>query len=891
MLERFVLIETFKWTSTDLVLPMNLTVSDYVNNVPKFKRQYVLPQALLDASQLIRQKLNNFMLMRADMEIDVKVNANPFQQGALLAAYFPRALSTSKFRDVGTEFMASVTSTPHRTLFLEEGNSMAFRVPYANIYDNIDLTATSDSFGTLNLYVLAPLDGGTSNESVDVTVRLRFVDIQLEVPTDNSIMTQEKYREMERAFYASKTQSRTIHGLRAQMTEGEKQGPVSRISGAISVIGDTLSGIPFIGAAAKQISWVSRMVGSAASIFGWSKPLDLTMPRAILNRPAAYMGNTEGPDSSYMLASIADNAIDTSTMTPANLDEMALGYIFGRPNTVARITVPKSSMTAGKLLFSWEAAPASYFTQQRDSNGQDFCFGSFSFAACLFKLWRGSLEYTLSAVKTQYHSARIMAVYFPNRTRDEIPENYGELMTTNSNFIYDLNATDGSEFSMAQPIVVPYTSNMPWKNTLAKNAQGLYDQSSLKTCVGTIGVYCINELVCPDTVAQQVTFLLQVKAGHDFEVAVPQIQLQAGFAPTVPSNFLADFVSLLNNTFLLTQGITSTTAGQNPDIYDDNTGTSIRQSDPQVGGADWIKTLGETLNVPDGNYSASVSVVFSNSKLPSGNMDFTVSVLDGQISKCTTPYFGALADISDTETTYISFLSGFRAQMEDGAVEVPPTQDLLVNAHSSHDVSRGTTGEYVRSLRALIKRFVLTRLVTSDVALTPADFVNYDSTSVSSQLIGTRGWSSSTGEGDFVPESWLSLVSYLYRFCAGSVRSKIFINRGVEAVSSLNLSETLTTEFDTIQQDPAFVQHGNINNAVETTIPYYGQLRARVVGDQPNGLTAKQRFEASAPGPWKYYEAAGDDFSFWFLIGPPVMRPYDVGPIIPPVIQPASATT
>jgi hypothetical protein len=199
-------------------------------------------------------------------------------------------------------------------------------------------------------------------------------------------------------------------------------------------------------------------------------------------------------------------------------------------------------------------------------------------------------------------------------------------------------------------------------------------------------------------------------------------------------------------------------------------------------------------------------------------------------------------------------------------------------------------GEYSKSLRPLIKRFVHTRDIPAGqaVSYTPADFINYDSDLSEPPLpVGTRSWATQ-GNGGLVPESWINLVSYLYRFVAGSVSHKVFIGYADRATASLNVTDNLETEFGLPESDPSFVQEGVINNALEIRTPYYGQNRARVISDQVRGLTAKPNIFIEGTGNRPCYEAAGDDFNMWFMIGPPIMRPIDVNPVSIPVISPGT---
>jgi len=269
IVERFVIVENLEWTGNAPVLPLHLSQSSYTNNTKSYLSNYSFPQAIFDNSTTIRQKVNNFMLMRSDIEIEVKVNSNPFQQGELTLAYFPKSLNTSRFRAQGNEFMASVTSAPHKILKLEQSNTMSMTIPYANILEHMELTDVVNAFGEVRLYVSSPLKGPSDVEKADITVRARFVNPTLSVPTDNSIYTTRHYQDIEYACMIkamARTEQKTPTHLVAQMTEGEHEGPVSRIANAVAYLGDALQPLPLIGKVAEVTSWVARGVSGVASI-------------------------------------------------------------------------------------------------------------------------------------------------------------------------------------------------------------------------------------------------------------------------------------------------------------------------------------------------------------------------------------------------------------------------------------------------------------------------------------------------------------------------------------------------------------------------------------------------------------------------------------------------
>lgn len=902
MLTRWVFVETFLWRTDDPILPMNLTLGNYKAGTETFLKSYSLPQMILDKSALIRQKLNNFMLFRADIEVDIKVNATPFQQGAILVAYFPRSLNTTQFRAEGSEYLASVTSAPHRIIQLEQGNTATLTLPYANIVDYIDLSNPDNSYGQFNVYTLSPLTGALSSETANITLRARFVNPVLEAPTDNSLMDIARYAEMEAERILSRIPSpRPIKGLVAQGGhEGDKQGPVTRISGFINTVATALGVVPGISVAAGIVGWLARLTGSVAATYGWSKPVDNIMPITVIQRPAAYMGNVEGKDYSNVLAQICDNAIDPSDMIPESEDEMALAKIWARPNVIARITVPKTLFTARDLLFSWEVAPWNTYTTQLDSAGQDFCLGSFSFSALMYRYWRGAIRYSLSCIKTPYHSGRIMAVYFPNRTRETIPVTYDETMTTNNNVIFDLTAKTEDEFSLTKPIEVPYTSNEPWKQTLYfdKNLNA-YRANTLNTHCGVIGVYCINELVSPDTVASEVSFILAHQAGNDFEVGLPQIQIAGGFVPPVSHTIATKLAAAINNNMIDEMYLSTAEVGGIVNFYDneDHDETLITQASDS---AIWDFLDGLPATVPDGTYPTTLDLAFSGNGtwFTDGLYDFSVEIRDGLINTVTSDVMLLdMATVSGSFTTINASvpirIPNLKAQSGDPGSDPTPEEQYIAPVNAQRHVALGTTGEYAVSLRPLLKRTVHTRNLTSDaVTVIPMEFNSVSSTA--SEDVGFRSWSGIDEAGTLVnsglmPESWLNLLSYIYRFTAGSSRSKIFLPWDSVAKTSLVVDAELQSEFGEKQTDPMFVQHGILNYCLETTIPYYSQYRARTIGDQARGLIGRQFIKLSGgTGPYEYHECGGDDLSYYFMVGPPVTHGVRTRLVPIPTIQPTT---
>ena len=324
------------------------------------------PRDIVANSALINDKLSYFKFFRADLEIELKVNSNQFQQGSLLMVYNPYEEYVTKFRRHGTRFLASQTSLPHAILSLESGSSMKMRVPYANIYDYFDLSDDTAQFGTINIYVLTALRGSTDAEKAGLVVFGRFVDPEWYTPAQfqstetTSDAVVDRYIDTRYKALALIDRLKQKYDFDATEMVAQSESDARTVSGLGSVMANGVHSL------VKGLGWMARAAHGAATLLGLSKPTDTVMPMATVNMPGRYMANTEGKDYSVTLAQLPDNAVDGSAIIPATTDEMDLATVFSREHLFSNLAVDSSEFIAGNLLTSWSVGP---FTEERvDSN-------------------------------------------------------------------------------------------------------------------------------------------------------------------------------------------------------------------------------------------------------------------------------------------------------------------------------------------------------------------------------------------------------------------------------------------------------------------------------------------------------------------------------------------
>lgn len=759
ILERPVNLGTFEWSSADPALPIQIKPSEYDADTPNYLQQFNFPQAIFENSPIVVDKLKNYQYFKSDIEIEIKINAQPFLQGALMLVYNPYYNQTTDFRRKGTRFLASQTSCPYKIVSVEEGNSVKLICPYANIYDLFDLSNSDNQFGTVFLYVFSTLLGAIGTESAKYTVFARFVNPKFYVPTQNDVLSRvrdshELKRLEGRGFRFAQADVSPVSA--PDTGEVEASGPVSKIAGGVATVADVLSGIPVLGKVASTVAWVSRAIGGTAATFGWSKPTTIIPQSKCVVKPNNTLIHTEGNDDATTLALIQDNGIDGSSFIPETKDEMNFEYIFGRPNYFHAQTASTNIFSDRKLITAWEVSPFSQYQYGNNEDSFTMYLGSFAYTSMMGTLWRGTINYDVMVIKTPYHQGRFAAIFLPETNIDDVPSNLGELLNTNYNVVCNLKDRQDEMGRTTFRISVPYISNTPWRETYRRaDTTGNFgpNATTLDTKTGCLAIYSLVDLSNPPTVSGSVTFYIAHSGGEDYQISRPTLNLAPGF-----------------------------------------------------------------------------------------------------------------------QSRY--------AQSDVGPVFIPDDENLLVPNSKTQDVTAQTTGEYFKSFRALIKRFGV--LATMDQT---ADFLGLRTRNMTEDpTAGYRTFSRLNLSDKVAPTPWY-MASFLFRFYQGSSSLKLFPSTPASYVESfLQYDEDLTSVTILGQRNaigqPVFQQMQQMSNVYEIRTPYYRGVRCDVVssnqtpllGDVRTCIRSQDRTGTiTSTGVSFLHEAAGDDFNYFFLIGPPPM--------------------
>jgi hypothetical protein len=131
----------------------------------------------------------------------------------------------------------------------------------------------------------------------------------------------------------------------------------------------------------------------------------------------------------------------------------------------------------------------------------------------MFQEWRGTLKFRLAAAKTAFHTGRLRITYHPGIYGSDAL--IGTVSENAYNWILDLSVSSELEFE------IPYVSNVPWKEVYL----GPYDDDNWdleRFSTGTITVTVLNELRrASDSVANNVPLNMWISGGEDIAFAIP----------------------------------------------------------------------------------------------------------------------------------------------------------------------------------------------------------------------------------------------------------------------------------------------------------------------------------------------------------------------------------
>nr|ULF99895.1 MAG: hypothetical protein [Iflaviridae sp.] len=405
-----------------------------------------------------------YAYFRSDLEVKFVINSNKFHCGSLQASFYYGASSDKHYKDRANVFSASQMS--NCIIDAASASDATMIIPYRNYKPLMPTVARPDDkvvldMGALRLLVLNPLKLPTNdNNVIDVTVFIRFIEPH-------------------------------FHGMKPRgmgAIQGEMMGMAALVSETANLI--------------QQIHPDPQR----------DNPSDVRPPNPMV--PWSSHSWCLGDSTPVALNPLRLQAVGNTPHLPGTLPaepEMQISYINSIFGLIAQVPW-KSSDATGKVLLKLAFSPSlSDYPQIMLNNGGNlYCdiMPPVSVMAQFFALWRGSLEYRLDFVATQFHTGRLIIAYIPRVTG--LTEPTLAQLTHCDHIVVDLR--DEKQVSYINSFI----SDKPWypRRTQSRQSTEVYPP-------GYIYIAVMNQLTATTAVSDTIAFNVYMRAGKDYEVHVP----------------------------------------------------------------------------------------------------------------------------------------------------------------------------------------------------------------------------------------------------------------------------------------------------------------------------------------------------------------------------------
>lgn len=424
-------------------------------------------------------KLKGVLMYRADIEVTIKVNAVRFQQGR----YFLRVVYnggpsicplSEKVAGAHVANLMTATSGQLVEVDLATQTSATIIIPFISNTNYVMPTTDALARTVAKVYLMCydPLVAGSGDTVAQYSIWARLINISL---SGNVVL-----------------QSKTVQ---FKELDGPISGPASRISKAAGI----LSGIPLLSSTASTVSWLSGVVSSVASSFGYSKPYDPSPPSVVMRKGTQGMSNVDGRYQGHKLSAMVSHEIPISMgRQRTDIDEMSFDFIKEKYAWIR--TVPwTNAQSSGYVVTSFDTTIGH---GDAVSFAKGYTLTPVDYLSEPFSLYRGGIKYKFKIPKTEFHSGRLLLAWLPIDSVAGIVEPTSIAETDNlTRVIWDIRESNECE------IVVPYIST--------KNF------TTVGTRTGKLYVFVLNELIAPNTVPAQVNILIEKAGAEDLEFAFP----------------------------------------------------------------------------------------------------------------------------------------------------------------------------------------------------------------------------------------------------------------------------------------------------------------------------------------------------------------------------------
>lgn len=434
------------------------------------------PWGLFFNNAAVKRKLSNYLLVSGTLRLNIVTNGSPFQYGLCSYGYLP--LRNDQYRLQANGLTGyTIQNFPFR-FYVDASKNQSVEIDLPWVWGTPNVIPLNDytqggEYLSLVESALRSASAGPLDAKVSITVYASLVNTKLQFRTGGIVVSD---------------------------YTGVLSKPLSVMAKKVGAFGK----VPIIGEYATPASMVAKGAADLATLFGYSAPNNVEQPMNTVTKTTSALASTINVDGGDVLAldPRATTSIDPRLVGIDPKDEMVIKEIATRFSLVATKTWTLDQGIDAEI-FSISNSP--FYTDQT----LPCSFSHVGFSTLPFRYFRGTLRYKFKIPCSKVHTGRIQFLFEP-----WVDISGADVTNIVQNVIYDLSSD--SEVILE----VPYTGKFlaTQYDFYASSIASLVSN----TVLGTIKAKVVTPLKAAG-VAADVTILVNIAAGDDWEVFVPQL--------------------------------------------------------------------------------------------------------------------------------------------------------------------------------------------------------------------------------------------------------------------------------------------------------------------------------------------------------------------------------
>lgn len=471
-------------------------IATYTWNIGELLDRVFNPWSLFFGDSRVINRINNYNLLRAELQVKFVINGTVFHYGMVMPSYIPIGEydNLTKVRSGVNQDAIAASQRPH--IFLSPTNSLGGTMSLPFFWNANWLSIPSANWSSMgeieikSLNKLRHANGGTT--PVTITIFARAINVKVSVPTTSSSV-------------ALVPQSKDEYG----------KPIISKMATSVASAMGFLERTPVIGPYAKATGMIATVISSIASAFGYSRPNIITDTQHMRLLTFGNLASTDTADTSFKLTldTKQELTIDSRTVGLDGQDQMTISYIVTKQSYLNSFVWTVAD-PANTLLYSIGVTPCLYnMYATSEIHMTPVCF-----AALPFKYWHGTMKFRFQVVASALHRGRLKIVYDPCGIDPTVHPDYNVAYTR----IIDITETSDFEIDVgwANPLAFLEVSGINVTSLPFANLDTVdYLDNHFN---GTISVYVVNDLVVPGaTTNNEAEINVFVSGGEDMQFANP----------------------------------------------------------------------------------------------------------------------------------------------------------------------------------------------------------------------------------------------------------------------------------------------------------------------------------------------------------------------------------